>query len=102
MTSGGLSPRLPVAGRRRRALPTTRPGRWAVGLAAAYVLLMPAWRLMGPLGAFPALLCGLAGGVAALVAILRRGERALTVFAALLPFLSVVTFVLAELLVGHD
>jgi len=38
----------------------------------------------------------------ALVAIFRRGERAITVFAALVPLLLVVAFVLAELIVGHD
>lgn len=45
---------------------------------------------------------GLAGGVLALVALTRRGERALAVFAAVLPLVLVVAFVLAELLVGHD
>ncbi len=73
-----------------------------MGLAAANVVLVLGWKLMGPLGAFPGFACGLAGGVVALVAIVRRGERALTAFAALLPFLLVVTFVLAELLIGHD
>ena len=72
-----------------------------MGLAAVNVALVHGRRLMGPLGAFPGLACRLAGGVAALVALLRRGERALTVFAALLPFLFVVLFVLGELLIGH-
>jgi hypothetical protein len=44
---------------------------------------------------------GLAAGVVSLAAIVRRDERALVVFAALLPLLSVVGFLLAEL-VGHD
>ena len=43
-----------------------------------------------------------AGGVAALVAIRRRGERAIAVFVVLVPFLLAVLFVLAELLIGHD
>jgi len=88
--------------RRITILPTTRLGRWAVGLAAANVVLVLGWRLMGPLGAFPGFACGLAGGVVAMVAIFRRGERAITVFAALVPLLLVVAFVLAELIVGHD
>jgi hypothetical protein len=41
-------------------------------------------------------------GVAASVAIFGRGERAVSVFVALVPFLGVVLFVLAELLIGHD
>jgi hypothetical protein len=57
---------------------------------------------MGPLGAIPGFISGLAGGVVALLAIGRRGERALTVFAAIVPFALVLLFVLAELLIGHD
>lgn len=103
MTSGGLSQRLPVKKPRRFAvLPHTRPGKWAVALAVASVVLMAGWRLMGPVGGFPALVCGLAGGVAALIAIFRNGERAVAVFAALVPFLNTIVFVLAEFLIGHD
>jgi hypothetical protein len=75
--------------------------RGSVGLRAASVVLLFGWSLMGRLGGVPGLAFGLAGGVLALVAIFRRGERALTVFAALLPFLNVVIFLLAELLIGH-
>ena len=82
-------------------LPATRPGSAAVWLAAASLLLGPAWRIL-PLGGALGLLCGLAGGVIALVAILRNRERALLVFAALVPFALVVLFVLAELVVGQD
>lgn len=53
-------------------------------------------------GAALGLLCGLAGGGFALVAILRHGGRAVLVFAALVPLLLVVGFVLAELIVGRD
>jgi len=103
MGSGVARQHLPVKKTRRIAiLPTTRLGRWAVGLAAANVVLVLGWRLMGPLGAMPGFACGLAGGVVAMVAIFRRGERAITVFAALVPLLLVVAFVLAELIVGHD
>jgi hypothetical protein len=45
---------------------------------------------------------GLAGGVCALVAIFRREERAVAVFVAILHLVLAVTFVLAELLIGHD
>ena len=102
MTSGDV-PR-PLPGKRRRValLPTTRLGKWAAGLAAASIVLNLGWRLMGPLGGFPSLVCGLAGGIVALVAILRRGERSIAAYAALVIFLNVVVFVLAELLVGHD
>ncbi len=103
MRSGAARQRLPVEKARRIAmLPATQLGRWAVGLAAAAVVLVLAWRVMGPAGAVPGFVCGLAGGVVALVAIFRRGERAITVFAASVPFVFVVVFVLAELIVGHD
>lgn len=82
--------------------PTTTTGKWALGLLVADVLLMFGWRLMGPLGAFPGMLLGLVAGIVALVAIIRYGERAITAYAAVLPLLSVVLFVLAELLIGHD
>jgi hypothetical protein len=82
--------------------PTTRLGKWAVPLAAANVALMLLWLPLKPVGAPLGLLCGLAGGIVALVAIFRRGERAVSVFVALLPFLFAIVFVLAELLIGHD
>jgi len=103
MAGGGRSQRPPVGVRRRfTVMPATRLGSWAVRLAAANVVLVLAWRITGQLGAFPGFACGFLGGVVALVAIARRGERALAVFAAVLPFVFVVTFVLAELLIGHD
>ncbi len=103
MTSRDRPQPLPVKTRSRCAiLPTTRLGSSAVWLAVASIVLVMSWRLMGPLGGFPGLACGLAGGIVALVAIVRDGERAVTVFAALVPFVNVVVFVLAELLIGHD
>jgi 4-hydroxybenzoate polyprenyltransferase len=103
MTIEHVPQRLPARRRRRFAiLPTTYLGKWALALAAASIVLLMSWTLMGRLGGIPGLVLGLAGGVVALVAIFRRGERAVTVFAALFPFLNVVGFVLAELLIGHD
>jgi hypothetical protein len=103
MSIGDLPQRVPVRKRRRLAiLPTTRLGKWAVGLAAANVVLVLGWRLMGPLGAMPGFAFGLAGGIVALVGISRRGERAITVFAAIVPAVLVVLFILVELLIGHD
>jgi hypothetical protein len=83
-------------------LATTRLGRWAVWLGVANVVLVLGWRLMGPLGALPGFAAGLAGGVVGLVAVFRRGERAVAVLVAILPLVFVVVFVLAELLIGHD
>ena len=82
--------------------PMTRLGWWAVGLAAASVVLIPSWSLMGRLGGIPGLVCGFAGGVIALLAIFRQKERAISVFAAFVPFVVVVSFVLAELTGGHS
>ena len=72
-----------------------------MGFAVASVVLVLAWRVV-PGGAALGFACGLVGGVVALVAIFRGGERAITVFAALVPFLLVLAFVLGEVLVGHD
>ncbi len=88
--------------RRDTILPTTRLGWWAIWLGVANVVLVLGWSLMGPLGALPGFACGVAGGVVASVAISRRRERALTVFAAVAPLVLVFVFVLAELIVGHD
>lgn len=102
MTSGGFQHRLPAGGHAGRPLlPTTRLGRRALALAAASVITSFAWRVMGPLGGFPSLVLGVASGIVALVAIIRRGERSATAFLALLPFAGAVVFVLAEFLVGH-
>jgi hypothetical protein len=54
-----------------------------------------------PRGAALGFVCGLAGGVAALTAIVRDRERAVTVFAALLPLAIAVAVVLAELITGN-
>ena len=103
MTSGIHRQRAPVHRARHIAmLPATPFGWWAVGLAAASVILTAAWRAMGPLGAVPGFVCGFAGGIAALFAVLRQRERAMLVFAALVPFLFAVFFVVAELTIGHS
>jgi hypothetical protein len=80
-------------------LPTTPTGRWAVGLAATFVALVLVGTIV-PRGGALAFVCGLAGGVAALVAVVREGERALTVFAALAPLAFAAAFLVAELIGG--
>ena len=81
-------------------LPQTVLGWRAVGLAVAAIILVLAWTIV-PLGAAFGFACGLAGGVAALIAIVRLEERALTVFLAVLPLAFVVAFVVAELVFPH-
>lgn len=81
-------------------LPTTYLGRWAVWLAASFFALVLAGALV-PKGAALGFVCGLASGVAALTAIVRDRERAVTVFAALAPLAIAVAFVLAELITGN-
>ena len=80
-------------------LPTTRLGWWAVGLAAAFFPFVFAAAVM-PRAAAIGFVGGLAGGVAALMAIIRDRERALTVFVALLPLVIAVAFLLVELISG--
>ena len=84
-----------------RLRPTTPLGRWSLVLALGFLVLNFLWLFL-PGGALLAFLSGVAGGVVALIAIVRRGERGLTVYVAILPLLAVVGFVLAELLIGHD
>ncbi len=81
---------------------TTPTGWWAVGLAAASIVLIPSWRLMGTVGAIPGLARGFAGGLVALVAMTGQRERSITVVASLVPFSFAVVFALAELIVGHS
>ena len=78
--------------------PRTRLGTWAVALATVSFVLLLGWSIVGRLGGVPGLGFGLVGGVFAFVAIFRRGEQGLTVFAAFAPFLAVAAFLLAELL----
>jgi hypothetical protein len=80
-------------------LPTTTLGRWALGFAAAFFPLVFAAAVV-PRAAAAGFVCGLVGGAAAFVAITRDRERALTVFAALLPLVVAVVFVLAEAVSG--
>jgi hypothetical protein len=95
----GVPDRESPAGPRPRItiLPATPLGRWAAGLAASFLALV----LVGvhvPRGGSLAVVCGVAGGVAALVAVIRDHERAVTVFAALLPLAFALGFVVAELI----
>lgn len=100
MSIGAQHQGTPVKHRARLAiLPTTSLGRWAVGLAIVFFPLVFAAGVV-PRAAALGFFCGLAGGVGALVAILRDRERALSVFAAFLPLAVAVAFVLAELIAG--
>lgn len=87
-------------GARRPLLPTTRIGWWAVGLCLGYFVLMPLWSVL-PGGAAAAFLSGLAGGVVAVVAARRHGERSIAVLLAMIPLALVAVFVLGEFLLPH-
>lgn len=101
MSIGTAHRRSPVQHRRRiTVLPTTSLGRWSVGLAVAFFPFVFAAAVV-PRAAAIGVVCGLAGGVAALVAVLRDHERAVSVFAALVPLAIPVAFVLAELITGN-
>ena len=100
MSAGAEHPRSPAANRRRiTVLPTTDLGRWAVGLAVAFFVLVVTGTVV-PRGAAFGLACGLAAGVAALSAVVRDGERAVTVFAAVVPAAVALAFLVAELIGG--
>jgi hypothetical protein len=100
MGTGAERPRTPVAQRPRiPVLPTTQLGWWAVGLAAAFFALVLVGTVV-PRGGMFAVLCGAAGGVLALVAIVRDRERGLSVLAALAPLALAAGFAVAELVGG--
>jgi hypothetical protein len=85
-------------------LPTTERGRWAVGLAATFfalVLVAPLVPRGGAPGVALGFVCGLAGGAAALLAVVRDRERGLAVFAAVVPLAIAVAFVVAQLVSGN-
>ena len=81
-------------------MPKTKLGWWAVGLAIAGILLVPAWMIL-PGGAALGLLCSLAGGILGLIAILRQHERSWALWLTLLPMLNAFAFLLGEFLIPH-
>lgn len=94
------------------SLPKTRLGWWSLGLAAVGVVLPifgytiievmavedPWEGVLMPFYGIAPLLCGLCGGVTALIALLRRHERSALVWLALLPGLAALTFLIGEFL----
>lgn len=94
--SAGVEHRGPVRHPRIPIFPTTRLGRWAVGLAAAFFPLVFSAALV-PRAAALGFVCALAGGAAGLVAIVRDRDRSVTVFGALMPLAIAVAFLLAEI-----
>jgi hypothetical protein len=91
------------------SLPSTRLGWYSVGLAATFVVLfminaavlLPAPGVVAWREAFVGivlLVCGLGGGIAALIALIRGHERSWLVWLALLPGL-LVLFMIGEFLV---
>ena len=93
--------------------PTTRLGLWAVRLAGAWVGLtiisaplyfwVPGGELVNAFLVYGlALAAGLASSVLALIAIRRDKERALSVYAAVIPLLFFLTLMVAELVTGGE
>ena len=105
---------LPEPTLRQRILkrPSTRQGWWAVAMAALFVILylinvvvfMPASEgnpqnaAVLPIIGTWVIVCGLAAGIAGLVAVLRQGERSWLVWLAMLPALMAVFLVLGGFL----
>jgi hypothetical protein len=110
MPSGGVHYAGP--GNKRHGLavaPITRVGRWAVGLVAAILLLavavftvVPDDSIVAWVVTFSMLALTVAGGVVLFVAIFRRRERALSVYAAALVLVAGVLFVLLHSLFISD
>ncbi len=95
--------------------PRTRLGWWAIGLGLGTLLLPLLARLVSALltalsggmqvavGVFGLLmvLCGIAGGIIGLIAVIRRHERSILVWAAILVGLSNLLLLGGEFLVPH-
>jgi len=102
--------------------PTTRLGWWAVRLAVAFAALFVVgmslagagqkiggegvfdnlWLTVPLMGAgLTAVLAGVLAGVTAAFAIVRRGERSVLVFLALIPGLLVAIFLMGEIVSPH-
>jgi len=102
-------------GRGFLSTPSTKLGRWSVGLAATFATLniinatvfMPSivevpWRqTVLPFYGIAMMACGLAAGIVGLIAVIRRRERSWLVWLSLLNGLMVVAFVLGEFLAPH-
>jgi hypothetical protein len=96
-------------------LPSTRQGWWSVVMAVIFIVLyllnstvfMPttvnaSWRqTLLPFYSMWMMLCGLAAGIAGLVAMTRQGERSLLVWLAMLPGLMALFLVIGEFVVPH-
>jgi peptidoglycan/LPS O-acetylase OafA/YrhL len=97
--------------------PTTRPGRWAVALAVVsgigWLIALPAivfapdegiwipWGLLLLIGLVPGISCAIAAPIVAFVVMVRRGERALSVYLGYVPVLCILLgAVLGSLLSG--
>lgn len=96
-------------------LPGTKLGWWAVGLMAAFGIMFiinsgvfmqisaPEWMNRTLLPAYGILmtLCGLASGVTAMIALIRKRERSWLVWLALQPGAMMVFLLLGEFLIPH-
>ena len=103
--------------RRFWALPASKLGRWAVGFGAFFFVFMAIfyalisaevgfgepflnqWPLWGSI--LPAAACGFGAAGCGVLALVRKGERSILVFAVTLVGLFVVWFVSMELLFPH-
>ena len=86
--------------------PTTRLGWWAVTLAvvsgAGWLVALPAlvvdptadvfvpWGILLLVGLIPGFVCGIAASIVAFLAMVRRGERALSVYVGYVPVVCIV------------
>ena len=120
-TDAGLPAGTPASAqpwwRRVFSRPGTRPGRWSLGFGLGFFLLLGLFQVLiasgqrggdtffdNPWLSLPALagaLSALAAGLLAALAIIRRGERSLFSFLALLLGLFVLLFLVGEIAVPH-
>jgi hypothetical protein len=93
-------------------LPKTSLGRWSVGLAAAFILLLALCAVLtglggvgpGPVGPIVTVAFGISGitaFVTGLISMIKSGERSILVFLAVLVGLFTLIFFLGEFVFPH-
>ena len=83
-------------------IPKSTPGKWALGLGIAFIILI-GLKILGlmPLPTFAIAALGLAGLVTSIVAIFKNGDRAVLTFLPVLVGLIIILWIAAELIFPH-
>jgi hypothetical protein len=83
-------------------LPKSTPGKWAVGLSVAFIILIWMKILSSlPLPTFSIAALGLAGFVTSIVAIFKNRDKAILIFLSFIVGLIIMLWIIAEFIFPH-